>query len=74
MRRGKLVDIENDPIYLLDKNRGICRIPMMGGYITVRNLKHINRDAYDANYFELEIENKRYRIQRDELESAMRYA
>lgn len=72
-RQGKNVDI-NDPLYLLDKNRGEVRIPSLGGeWIQLCNLKFKNRTAYDANYFEMKFEGKVLRVQKDELMEALAY-
>jgi hypothetical protein len=73
MRQGKIVDVDN-PTYLLDKNKGTFRVPIMGGeYFEVQNLKFKNRDAYDANYFDLKVGGKVYRIQKDELLAGLQY-
>jgi hypothetical protein len=72
-RIGKKVNPE-DPIYLLDKKRGVFNVPIVGGgSLVVRNLKYINRDAFDANYFEIEVDGNKYRLNRDELEEGLRY-
>ena len=74
-RIGKKVNIE-DPIYALDKNKGYVRIPVFNGdvkYITIGNLKFKNRYAYDHNIFELQIENKIYRLNKDELLAGLQY-
>jgi hypothetical protein len=73
MRQGKIVDV-NNPAYLLDKNKGVFRVPTLNGeYFEVRNLKFKNRDAYDANYFELRVGDKAYRVQKDELLAGLQY-
>lgn len=74
MRNGKLVN-ENDPIYLLDKNKGFCRIPTLTPceWLEVQNLKFANREAYDNNYFDLKVGKKTYRVQKDDLEMALKY-
>lgn len=73
MRRGKFVDF-NDPIYLLDKNRGVCHIPTMGGdSLIIKSLKHKNRTAYDDNIAEFQIKNITFRVQLDELLEAIKY-
>lgn len=72
-RQGIYVNVE-DPIYMLDKNRGYFRMRSYnGGYVTLESLKHINRDAYDANYFDLIVDGKKYRIQKDELLAGLQY-
>lgn len=74
-RKGKRVNIE-DPIYLLDKNRGFLRIPVYpasNGYIEFRSLKHTNREAFDNNYFDLKVGDEVYRLHRDEIQEALTY-
>lgn len=73
MRRGKFVDF-NDPIYLLDKNRGVCYIPTtIGTPLKLTSLIHKSREAYDANYAEFEIKGITFRVQLDELLEAIKY-
>lgn len=73
MRQGKIVDVTN-PTYLLDKNRGSFRVPILNnGYFEIQNLKFKNREAYDANYFDLKIGDEVYRIQKDELLAGLQY-
>jgi hypothetical protein len=72
-RIGKIVDAEN-PTYLLDKNRGFSRIPTVSGnYLEVRNLKFLNRDAYDANFCEFRYKGESFRVQKDELLAMLQY-
>jgi hypothetical protein len=74
-RKGKRVNTE-DPIYLLDKNRGFLRIPVYpasNGYIEFRSLKHTNREAFDNNYFDLKVGDEVYRLHRDEIQEALTY-
>lgn len=73
MRRGTNINIE-DPIYLLDKNRGFLRIPTTNGdWLELRNLKFKNREAFDLNYFEINLGGKVTRIQKDELLEALSF-
>lgn len=75
MRKGKYVNLE-DPIYLLDKQRGSLRLPTYSGdvpFIELRNLKFKNRQAFDENLFELRIGEIVIRIHKDELSEAQRY-
>ena len=74
-RKGKRINTE-DPIYLLDKNRGFLRIPVYpasNGYIEFRSLKHTNREAFDNNYFDLKVGDEVYRLHRDEIQEALTY-
>lgn len=72
-RQGMNVNID-DPIYLLDKNRGYFRIKtVQGKSLVVKSLKHDSREAYDANYFALVIDGKVHRVQKDELLAGLQY-
>lgn len=72
-RQGMNVNV-NDPIYLLDKNRGYFRVKTVRGKsLVVKSLKHDCREAYNANYFSLVIDGKEHRIQKDELLAGLQY-
>lgn len=74
-RKGKRINIE-DPIYLLDKNRGSLRIPVYpasNGWVEFRSLKYTNREAFNNNYFDLVIDGNVYRLHRDEFQEALQY-
>lgn len=72
-RQGKIVNIEN-PEYAFDKNRGYVRIPTMeGGRLAVQSLKYTNRYAYDQHVFELIIDDKKVRINKDDLLAGLQY-
>lgn len=76
MRLGKFVNIE-DPLYLLDKNKGTVSIPTYSGNVPrlkIINLRHKNKVAYDNNIVELEVGQYRFRVHKDELTEAMKFA
>ncbi len=72
-RIGKRVNLD-DPEYAFDKNRGYVRIPTIdGGRMAIQSLKYKNRYAYDHHIFELIIDDKVIRVNKDDLLEAMQY-
>ena len=68
MRKGKVHDYGD---ILKRSNR--VKVKAIGGYIELVNIKHLNREAYDNNYFDLIVDDKKTRLCKDDLENGLRY-